>query len=364
MSLILFDGFDYLDNSLSPANLELLLLKGSFNYAGNCSLNTGRFNYGYCLRINPGSVYAGGGWSRQLKGSHGTLYFGMAFQHFASTGNPPADFDIILWDSTVYNVSAPSGAACLTVRLGAGGTVSVFDATTTRRGVTAGNYTHGAWSYIEIYYKKSTGVLEVRIDTVPVFAGTGLNLTPTGGSSTGADTLKVERPYQNYINYTPGPLDIDDFYVLDSAGSANNSWLGDVRVQLQLPEANGGHLDFTRSNIALFQYQNVLNAKQDDSLYVFSGTAGNYDLYDAASLVNNPPVYGVGVRGSYRQTDATARFVQNTISSSGVLSYGASTPVTQSFANHQDIWELDPNTGAAWNPTAVNAVLIGPKVNV
>lgn len=88
--------------------------------------------------------------------------------------------------------------------------------------------------YVEVKFviHDTAGSVEVRVDGTTV-----LNLTnqdTRNGTPTTANTLRF------------GPfMYIDDLYILDTTGSTNNDFLGDVKVVAVLPDSDGTHTDFT-----------------------------------------------------------------------------------------------------------------------
>ena len=97
--------------------------------------------------------------------------------------------------------------------------------------------------------------------------------------------------------------------------------------------------------------------------YNQSSTPGQTDLYTFSGTIAGQ-VYGVGVSILASNPGGGARTGSSVISSSGTVSAGnnpgwspGATPIWQ------DTWvPLDPHTGAAWAPSAVNAALGGPTV--
>ena len=89
---------------------------------------------------------------------------------------------------------------------------------------------------------------------------------------------------------------------------------------------------------------------------------GDQDKYTIEPMVNTPEVFGVQVTGLYRQNDATQRSVANVIDSNGTEAEGQEYFTPGNYAASIDQFEVDPDTGISWLPSAVNALLVGPKV--
>jgi hypothetical protein len=155
---------------------------------------------------------------------------------------------------------------------------------------------------------------------------------------------------------------IDDLRFYDTTGAQNNTWLSTARVQEMIAGGDGATLDFSKSNTGLAAWQNIINKSVDDTLYLFDGTVGDYNLSTPQALVNSPTVFGIGVMGFYRQDDATQRYAKSRIVSGGVTSDGASFATASSYAGDWDVWELDPSTSLSFTGAAVNALQFGPLV--
>lgn len=104
---------------------------------------------------------------------------------------------------------------------------------------------------------------------------------------------------------------------------------------------------------------------QLNTSYVFDATVGHEDLYNFNSL-SIPPIaiYAVAVKAHAAKTDAgpktfSVRLKSGTTDSGGTG--GTQAPGT-SYTWFRSHFETDPNTGAAWTLTALNAAQSGVKV--
>jgi hypothetical protein len=97
--------------------------------------------------------------------------------------------------------------------------------------------------------------------------------------------------------------------------------------------------------------------------YVFSSTVGQTDLYGIQSIGVTPAsVIGVTTRALAQKTDAGTRNIGVQLKSGSTTSNGTSTALGTSFGW---VWRndlVDPATGAAWTPIAVNNLQIGETV--
>lgn len=226
------------------------------------------------------------------------------------------------------------------------------------------------WFYCEIKWTPgygTAGTFEVRVNTVTVMSlpatVTAYGTVIAPATLPGYDLIYF---YQNHLNDGNNQgWRWDDFYLLDAAGSVNNTFLGNVRAKYMPPVSNSTPLQFTigGSAPAATNWQSVLNLALNDTKYVYASTVGYQDLYGIDPNLNTPTVFGVEVSGAYRQDDATQRFIKNTIKSASATAEGPATAINQSYTFYPDIYELDPNTGAGFTGAAVNALKIGPKVD-
>jgi hypothetical protein len=98
--------------------------------------------------------------------------------------------------------------------------------------------------------------------------------------------------------------------------------------------------------------------------YVYSSINGQADLYNLGSIGATPlQVLGVVTRGFFEKTDSGTRNATVQLKSGGTTVQGPDTALvtsTWNWISRTDV--IDPATGTAWTPTAVNGVNIGPRV--
>jgi hypothetical protein len=102
------------------------------------------------------------------------------------------------------------------------------------------------------------------------------------------------------------------------------------------------------------------------SSYVFDATVGQEDLYNFGSLSMIPAnVYTVAVKGLCAKSDTGAKTLSLRMKSA--VSDSAGTLAGQapgtSYGWFTSMFETDPNTGAAWTGTALNAAASGVRVD-
>lgn len=215
----------------------------------------------------------------------------------------------------------------------------------------------GTWYWIELKVVcGDSGSYELRVG--------GINKL----SASGVDTKAGSNDYHTRVGWigpANGAMYIDDIYILDGSGSANNDFLGNVKVVAIVPDGDvSGYQDFTPSagsdHYALVD-ENPVN---DDTDYVESGTTGHKDLwtYVAASGLGTT-IAGIQINTMVRETDAESFSLKTLIKSDTTEDEGAGEVIgSTSYKMLKRISETDPATAAAWTSSGVNAAQFGVKV--
>ena len=104
-------------------------------------------------------------------------------------------------------------------------------------------------------------------------------------------------------------------------------------------------------------------APDEDTTYVESGTTGNKDTY---AFTNTPSgitsVSAVVVRVLGKKTTAAAQDLKAVARSVATETDSAAIGLTTAYTMRGAIYEIDPNTSAAWATAAVDAAEFGVKV--
>jgi hypothetical protein len=122
---------------------------------------------------------------------------------------------------------------------------------------------------------------------------------------------------------------------------------------------------FTLSISPTVNAEMVNEAQQDGATsYVYDSTVNDADFYNIGTIASTPAsTIAVTTRGYMQKDDAGSRTASVQIKSGSTTV--ASPTLTLTTSGWQWAWRMDlvdPNTGAAWTASAVNAVNIGPKV--
>jgi hypothetical protein len=220
------------------------------------------------------------------------------------------------------------------------------------------------WHYIEWKFKitnsTSTGENVVRVDETTL-----INLSS-------GDTQETGNAYINrFYFFSTGSAEgvnvyIDDIYFLDLTGTANNDFLGEVRVQTLYPDGNGNSSQWVgQDSDSTNNYQNVdeTGAPDDDTTYNESGTVGDRDLYTFQDVSNATTIFGVQVVTYAKKTDAGTRKIDHTIRAGGTNYDSSAISLASSYNNLMTIYDKNPNGSVAWTLTSLNAAEFGVRMD-
>ena len=373
MSVIFMDGFDYYYNS-GPGGRKW----DQGSSGGNST--TGRFGGMYMGTGGNGDFYAGS--TITFKNQDGTvrnmdtIVFGFAMNVTSYSGaidgtEYPSHPFVRIQDLTTVQCSLwiDSSTQYLQVRLGTGegATPTIVLSTAFAPPLTL-------WYYLECKVTMGTsGSVELMVDGSSIGSVTGVNLQQSGN------------PYINrlqfcsYNNYgggvQAGSWACDDFYVVDCTdGIGSVDYLGEVRIQTKVPDADGYQDDFLRS-------QGLVNADNvniipvsftDNGYYNYSGTVGAKDLYSIGNFTVSGTIFAVQENISYKKDDVGNRQVALLLRTAAQNYIGPFLEGTEpntyyhscfsSYTYAGLIWEKNPQTNAPWALIDLNLTEFGVKV--
>lgn len=226
------------------------------------------------------------------------------------------------------------------------------------------------YRYVEVKFTidDTTGSVEMRLDGAAAAELSFSGDTRNGGS---ASFDGVAFFGQTASASSPFPR-IDDFYVcngVDSTGThgiANNTFLGDVRVDAFVPSTGNGTNTGLTPSAGVDHGAMVDDATPDDGATYNSGSSvGLKDTYHYPDLTFTPAtIFGVQGLNRAEKTDAGTREICNVIRSGGTDYDGATTIVLQNgnYFYGAEMWESDPATSLPWEIADVNALEHGMKI--
>lgn len=233
---------------------------------------------------------------------------------------------------------------------------------TTPLGTSAPVLTTGAWQHLEARCKvgNADGEIEVRVNGVTVLSVSGADTFTSG--STHAEVAQIG--VSAGLGVTATPFYVDDFYVWDDQGSANNDFLGDKRVLTQVADQDTTIADWQLSSgVNGYALVNEL-PPDDDASYIFAefdavGAQSAFEFEDLGAEVS--AVVAVQVINRAIKTDAGAANVQVSVITEYNEALGADNAITSVYTDRRDIFETNPDTGAPWTREQINAALIAVR---
>lgn len=214
-----------------------------------------------------------------------------------------------------------------------------------------------SWNHIEskVHFDDSAGAVEVRLNGVTIINVSGVQTvnahSPASGELSASQVTVGQETNDSSFN-----MYVDDLILWDTSGTYNNDFVGDLKVFTDMPNADTADKDWTPlSGSATYPMIDEIPADGDTS-YIESITTGDksgvtFPALDAAVT----SVAAVLFYAKTRKTDAGTANAQVSVVSGGVAQAGADNPITTQYTYRWDVFEVDPNTAAPWDPTAAGA---------
>lgn len=338
MALINFDGFDTYANNTD------------FQSAGYTALEVaiapGRFT-GTSLNINTTTGYV-----RQAYPDKDDNYFGFAFNYDSTASSGVFFYGYNNAGTATFNLFIDTATRQISIRI-ANSTTKLATSTTIVQPNT--------WYYIEVRaFNGSPDTVELKINGITEFTvSTGFSFLATGPHGFGFN-VNNQAACSNFR--------IDDFWRTDALGTSNIGFIGERRVEVLRPSADGQFVNF-QSNVGpgadLFDAVDDISPDYDTT-YVFSdiqGDAATFTTLD--TLINNPQsISGVKIENVMRKDDTGPRNAVAVINNGGTLIESNEFPLTTDYRKYDAIYEIDPRTGLAWDRTGVEGLEFGFKISL
>lgn len=342
MALLYIDGFDHYDGN--AVNLDL----AGYTNRSNITISSTRSrNGGYSLR-NSTSTTAN--IIKPLPTSLQTFGFGCAFWFDAMSSSREL-FSFIQSDGSTSTpnsvISIDSAGVISHRRQSYAGPLLGSSA--------PGVLIAGVWNHIEarVTLSNTVGSCQVRVNGVEV-----LNLTNVDNVFTGAETCPALRIH---VEGSGGSLYtyFDDFYIWDTSGSQNNTFLGDRKVSTLNPSDNTGVSEWSYTGAA--SPVQCINGTQDgDTSYIYAGSAvpvtSEFELQNVDGTVGL--IAGVQLVNVMRKIEAGTVIVQPSLVSGSSATNNGSHSVADNYAYYSSIHETNPATGMPWTASALNSARI------
>lgn len=216
------------------------------------------------------------------------------------------------------------------------------------------------WHFIEIKVAfGENGSVQVRVDNQTCLEATGRTKNPL---SPGLCNLWRASNFQ-LEDASFNDTSIDDLYILDTAGSEFNDFLGDVVVHTVLPNEDGSLNQLNQFGGSLQKYTAVDDIPPDgDTSYVFGNVVGQQERYLVDQLPTNViNVLAVSVHARAKKDAAGASQIKLLARVDGVNEIGPAEPVTTQYITRALMLERAPG-GSAWTKAKAEAMEIGFEV--
>lgn len=339
MAILMFDGFDGYD-----AEADLTSYGGwDFRFYITPS-TTVRVGSGKSILLDPDNGALRKAFAAAQTGK--TIYCGFAYQFSVAGGS---DVRVPLFtlfatiDDTNPQLSVYINKATSQLEIVRGTTVLATGATA---------LTTTDWRYVEIkmLIDNAAGACEVKLDGLSEVAVSGVD---TANAASTAVLYFALGMVQN--SYVAGGY-IDDFYILNSDGTANNTYLGEQRCEIMTPtsDATVAWSRFTGST----NFENVddpIGAPDDDTTYVYSSTAAQKDEYGLSDLTAVGAVAGVKLISRAKKDSGVFSFKAGI--KSGATDQQVTHSLNTSYYQFFDLFETSDGAGTAFTSTTVNSLL-------
>ena len=348
MALLFIDGFDHYDPQAVDSFGDPWLARGKAAYLSpQATRINGRRPSSYALRLPEGS---GGGYVKNLDATKTSLIVGAAIRvvPYQNTYTEPLLLGVRDANSQVAHLVKIGEDGRLKLyrwQYGYDQLISVSVASAPARG----------WHYIELQVTQGTsnGILSVRINGILAIQMTAQNTIQGGGQLLTAFVGAV--PGQN----CPLTIDVDDFYIADTSGTINNTFLGDVRVDALQAQADGSLNQWTPSPVGTAAWEAV--SDEDEATAISAPNVGLRQSFDVEPLpvMATPAIYCVQLTMLARKTDAGLGKVKGLVVSGAQSAVSTDIVLQEQLAWQSTLFERNPNGNVQWTEAAFNAAEFG-----
>lgn len=152
---------------------------------------------------------------------------------------------------------------------------------------------------------------------------------------------------------------VDEFIIMDDSGATFNDFIGDFRIDVDVPAADATPVDWTL-NTGSDDYAAVddaLGAYDDASTYLESTSAAEDSFMDHGAAANAGIITTVlfcALCSRVVDTGAAPEQFTHVVDSGGTVATGAThAPDSTNYWFFTDVFEVDPDTTSAWGTTGI-----------
>jgi hypothetical protein len=246
------------------------------------------------------------------------------------------------------------------IRTDTSGSILIYTSTGTLRATGTTPLSTGIWYLIEIkvLINDTTGSIEVKLDGASEVSFSG-DTKP--GTDTDANVMK-------FYGLTSNGFNLDDVALNDTSGGADNSWCGDGKIIMLIPNGNGDASGLTGSDgNSTDNYLLVDEApSDDDTTYVEGTVVDTEDLYALSNMtVSGITIKRVWVAARAKDTVASGREISLNIKpSGGTTQLGTSVALLDSYTKNilGDYYTTNPVTTSAWQISELDSLQAGVRI--
>lgn len=361
MALIYATGFNFMatgnaDLALRGINAagwvsgsNVNVIASALNGAGlRMSNNTGNFGFQTTTA------------STNIGGTRTEIYTGFAFRMTNRVNNLNYNFFYF----------GEAGADHIMLRSNADGSIDACRSITNNAAAlassAAGKILNNTWHYIEVYVRvhDTTGQVIVKVDNAEV-----ININNVDTRNGGSGYITLLGPLHSSSNGAPSDYigsqqDYDDWYVCDTSGADNTSFLAPVRIDGLLPTADATPTDFTPLSGST-SWEMIDEAAPDgDTTYNTSSTIGHKDVVELASVPSpaSITIFGVVSRVRAKASDLGVISLVPSVISNAVEDDGATAALGTGYNEYSDLLERNPDGNVAWTDSTVNALQLAYRI--
>lgn len=225
-----------------------------------------------------------------------------------------------------------------------------------------------AWQHVELQvgFSNTTGYIRCAVEGVDKFEVTGLDTLNTAdpilsdatflwGDTAGSNSSGFYFDDYFLYDFTGNPaVDTDFCPTLDGTGMPTN-YIGNLEVWPLFPNGDTSEADWLKSTGTVGN--TLINEHTpDDAGYIYSLNAGDLSEFDLDDLpVEITYIRGLGLHGRMSKSDAGAAFIKQGMKSVAATDDADERPITVEPTYWRDTMDVDPNSGARWTRTSLNA---------
>lgn len=346
MTLLFCEGFDqYADKTEMSDTWTFSAGPGSTTY----SLVTGRPSAGQGVLIN--SDFS----SINTSAISNNSSFIIGFAIKSNSGIPTTSLEQVLI------ITTGSGTVIGTVFITVSGQLTYTRSVGNTLGTTTASINSSDWTYVElkVFIDNSVGTVDIQFNGTNVLSLTGQDTEPSIAS--------IAATYTFVGNLEFDPI-FDDVYIADTAGTINNDFLGDSKVEYLAPDGVGGTTQWTigGDTPAATNWESVDDANPGSdgtTTVVESSTAANIDLYTFGNLASSSAtIHGVQVGVHARKEGIGGGSLKLKCDDQTTVQDGADIGLSTTFTHYNSMFESRDGASTAWTGTLVDGADFGIEV--